>query len=716
MNTPESILRQYFGYGTFRPLQKEIIGEVMSGRDTLVLMPTGGGKSVCYQVPALLRPGFTVVVSPLISLMHDQVAALRANGVAAAFLNSSLGYGRQREVEAQLVGGQLKLLYVSPEKLLSDGFIPFLQRMQVSLFAVDEAHCISSWGHDFRPEYQQLNALKSYFPGVPIIALTATADQLTRQDIAKGLELDNPAEFIASFDRPNLNLTVVPGRNRYRIIRKFLENRRDQSGIIYCISRKTTEQLAAKLVGDGFRAAFYHADLASGSRAEVQDKFIRDDIQIICATVAFGMGIDKSNVRFVIHYNLPQNLESYYQEIGRAGRDGLPSDTLLFYSFADVMTWRDIFEKGRTGPYKELRLAKLERMQQYAEANVCRRRILLNYFHEHLPDNCDHCDVCRNPREPFDGTVTAQKALSAVVRSGERASINALVDILLGRRSAVVRSQDWERLKTFGAGRDLRWEEWREYLQQMMHVGLMDVAYDQNYALKVRPPGTEVLYGRRKLELYRPAPKESLVPAEVKPKSKTEQVRDALFEKLRTLRKQLADADGVPPYVVFSDKTLADMAAKRPTNRVEMMVVDGVGVNKYEKYGESFINEILEYLQAEGDHLKSLKHATQFATLKYHKKKMKPEQIARERQLGLSTIYSHLVWLYTHDHGVDLRALLDESALTEIHRACFEVGTDQGLKALYDHLSERYDYTQIRVGMAIFDKEVKRPRRAPRPV
>ncbi|HEX9958237.1 MAG TPA: RecQ family ATP-dependent DNA helicase, partial [Fibrella sp.] len=431
---PVVYLKRYYGYDRFRPMQEDIIRSIVSGRDTVVLMPTGGGKSVCFQIPALMMPGLCVVVSPLIALMKDQVEALHLNGIAAAYINSSQGLKEMREVEGDCLSGKIRLLYVSPEKLLSESFYMFLSRMKLSMFAIDEAHCISSWGHDFRPEYTQLNTLRKWFPDVPIIALTATADRLTRQDIAERLDMRDPAIFIDSFNRHNLSLQVMPGTNRLGQIMKLLSLKPDTSGIIYCLSRKSCETLATKLMEKGFSAAFYHAGMDSAERARIQEAFLRDDVRIMCATIAFGMGIDKSNVRWVMHYNMPKNIEGYYQEIGRAGRDGLPSQTVLFYSFADVATYTQMLTENKPANL-ELQLAKLERMKQYAEANTCRRQILLSYFSEQLPEPCGNCDVCRSPRVTFDATTVAQKALSAIIRLGERVPMNTLIDVLRGSRN-----------------------------------------------------------------------------------------------------------------------------------------------------------------------------------------------------------------------------------------------------------------------------------------
>ncbi|MBC7922915.1 MAG: DNA helicase RecQ, partial [Ferruginibacter sp.] len=534
VSTSQQILKQYFGYDRFRPLQEAVIGAVLAKRDAVVLMPTGGGKSVCYQVPALVMEGMCVVVSPLIALMKDQVEALRVNGVEASFLNSSQNSSQQRAIEEKCRRGQVKLLYISPEKLLSEGFFPFLHGLRLNLFAIDEAHCISAWGHDFRPEYTQLKTLKTHFSDVPVIALTATADKLTRRDIVAQLHLREPEVFVSSFDRANLSLTVLPGNERAGQIIRFLRGSADAAGIIYCLSRKGTETLAERLRKEGFVAMCYHAGMGAEERSQVQEAFLRDDIRIICATVAFGMGIDKSNIRWVIHYNLPKNIEGYYQEIGRAGRDGLKAETFLFYTLADVLKWRDMMDQENS-ERKDLQLAKLERMQQYAEANTCRRRILLSYFSEDLPRDCGNCDVCRNPRVAFDGTVLAQKALSAVVRLGEGVPLNVLIDVLRGSRNQFILNHGYDKIKTYGAGSDLRTEEWREYLTQLVNVGVLEVAYDQHHALKKGILGDEVLFRQRKVMLVKPENTVKMKPAE-KVKTAREDVYDELFERLKQRR------------------------------------------------------------------------------------------------------------------------------------------------------------------------------------
>ncbi len=597
LTNAQEALKKYFGYDHFRPMQAEIISKVYEGRDTLVLMPTGGGKSICYQIPAVTMPGMAIVVSPLISLMKDQVEGLRANGIHAAYLNSSLDDLGQRLVEEEAMQNKLDLLYVSPEKLVSQNFLPLLKSARPCLFAIDEAHCISAWGHDFRPEYTQMRFLKREFPHTPIIALTATADKLTRRDIARQLQLNQPEVFIASFDRPNLSLEVRPGQRRLEQILAFLKQRPRQPGIIYCLSRRSTEELAEKLQAKGIAASFYHAGMDADERAAVQEDFINDRQQIICATVAFGMGIDKSNVRWVIHYNLPKNIESYYQEIGRAGRDGAQADTLLFYSYQDTMVLRDILQKNE-GEMLDLKLAKLERMQQYAEAVGCRRRILLSYFGEDAKEDCGNCDVCKNPPSAFDGTVIAQKALSAIHRLRQQVGMTTLIDVLRGSGKKEIYERGYHQIKTYGAGRDIPLLEWQHYLLQLLNLGYVEIAHEQHGALQLTPASQRLLFNGEKVQLVRFATIRERQQAErtqAKQSAKPERVRDALFEKLRLLRLELARERGLPPYIVFSDATLEEMAATRPTNDEEMKHISGVGERKLHLYGSYFIEAITTF-------------------------------------------------------------------------------------------------------------------------
>lgn len=595
-------LKRFFGYDHFRPLQAEIIKTIFAGKDALVLMPTGGGKSVCFQIPAVTMPGTCIVVSPLISLMKDQVEGLRSNGISAAFINSAIDSREQLQVEEAFYSGQLNLLYVSPEKLVSGNFVSILKRGKVNLFAIDEAHCISAWGHDFRPEYTQLGMLKQQFPHVPIVALTATADKLTRKDIVDQLKLDEPEIFIASFDRPNLSLEVRPGLQRLQQIEDFVRKHPQQAGIIYTLSRKATEDIADKLKQKGFKAEAYHAGLSPDRRSKIQDLFINDNLQIVCATVAFGMGIDKSNVRWVIHYNLPKNLEGYYQEIGRAGRDGAKSDTLLFYSFADVSMLRDIIQNGENAGQNEIQLVKLERMQQYAESLACRRRILLAYFGENQSENCGNCDICRNPPQSIDGTVIAQKALSAVYRLQEKVPMGMLIDVLRGSGRREIQQLGYDTIKTYGAGRDLSQWDWQHYLIQLINLGYLEVAYDAANVLRLTTASQEVLFKNRSVELIRPTSyKERQEEEKASAKAKTqtqvkrERLRDELFEHLRQIRKEIAQKEGIPPYLIFSDATLEEMAYHKPHTEDAMLAVSGVGEKKLVQYGYRFIKAIRNF-------------------------------------------------------------------------------------------------------------------------
>ena len=598
-------LKRYFGYDSFRPLQEEIIRTLLAGKDSLVLMPTGGGKSICYQLPALLCEGTAVVVSPLISLMKDQVESLCANGVAAGALNSSNDETENAALRRSCMEGKLKLLYISPEKLIAEANY-LLRDMHISLFAIDEAHCISQWGHDFRPEYAQMGFIHEMFPNIPVIALTATADKITREDIVRQLHLNQPKVFISSFDRPNLSLTVKRGyqqKEKSKAIMDFIGRHRGESGIIYCMSRNKTETVAQMLQKQGLHVAVYHAGLSSARRDEAQDDFINDRVQIVCATIAFGMGIDKSNVRWIIHYNLPKSIESFYQEIGRAGRDGLPSDTLLFYSLADlILLTKFATESGQQG----INLEKLQRMQQYAEADVCRRRILLSYFGEATTEDCGNCDVCKNPPQRFDGTVIVQKALSAIVRTEQQIGTSILVDILRGNNTPDVSEKGYQQLKTFGAGREVPARDWQDYLLQMLQLGYFEIAYNENSHLKITSSGNDVLFGRAQARLavirreeFAPAKgrkKKSTIPVRELPLGLPNTESEELFEALRALRKRLADQEALPAYIVLSDKVLHLLSTARPTTMEAFGNISGIGEYKKKKYGKDFVELIKKYV------------------------------------------------------------------------------------------------------------------------
>ena len=598
-------LKTYFGYDSFRPLQEDIIRHLMDRKDALVLMPTGGGKSICYQLPALLSEGTAVVVSPLISLMKDQVETLCANGIAAGALNSNNDETENASLRRACMEGKLKLLYISPEKLLAEANY-LLRDMHISLFAIDEAHCISQWGHDFRPEYTQMDILHQLFPQVPIIALTATADKITREDIIKQLHLNQPRIFISSFDRPNLSLTVKRGyqqKEKSKAILDFIARHPGESGIIYCMSRSKTETVAQMLQKQGIKSAVYHAGLSSARRDEAQDDFINDRVQVVCATIAFGMGIDKSNVRWVIHYNLPKSIESFYQEIGRAGRDGMLSDTLLFYSLADlILLTKFATDSGQ----QSINLEKLQRMQQYAEADICRRRILLSYFGENTTCDCGNCDVCKNPPERFDGTIIVQKALSAIARSEQQIGTGILVDILRGNMSSEVTERGYHRLKTFGVGREVPARDWHDYLLQMLQLGYFEIAYNENNHLKITQSGTDVLFGRARallvtirreeaVQATRGRKRKATVPTKELPLGLPNTESGELFEALRTLRKRLADQEALPAYIVLSDKVLHLLSASRPTTIEEFGNISGIGEYKKKKYGKEFVELIRKY-------------------------------------------------------------------------------------------------------------------------
>lgn len=600
------VLHRFYGYNSFYPLQFDAIQCVMQGHDAVVLMPTGGGKSICFQIPALLSDGCAIVISPLLALMKDQVDTLQAMGIPAATVNSSQSDNFNRQVIEQVYAGRIKLLYISPERLLSE-VEQWSSQIKISLFAIDEAHCISQWGHDFRPEYTQLSTLRQRFPGVPIMALTATADRLTRDDIARQLNIPDAQLFMTSFDRPNIMLNVVSnvsGNDKMKMITRFIDSHNGESGIIYSLRRADTEKMAARLRTLGYNAAPFHAGMATVEKEHVQTAFLNDDIPIVCATIAFGMGINKSNVRWVIHSNMPKSIECYYQEIGRAGRDGMPATALMFYSFADVITLRSFAQDSGQAA---LNMNKLQRMQQYAESDVCRRRTLLSYFNERYEHDCGNCDVCLNPPERFDATIVCQMALSAIVRTGGKEGLSTIIDILRGSAKTDIVAKGYNTLRTYGVGRDLSAAAWNAYMLQMLQMGIIDVAYDDYNHLRVTQFGWDILKGARRqvmLSKFSYTDRRATAAATKEKKPRQGQLQDMppadkeLFEQLKATRLAIAKAQKIPPYIVFSDKVLDVIARHRPTTREEFSCLYGIGEKKTEMYWRPFTAAVKDYLSS----------------------------------------------------------------------------------------------------------------------
>ena len=718
INKAKEILKHQFGYDSFRMNQAAAIECVLDKKDTVVLMPTGGGKSLCYQIPALLNEGLTLVVSPLIALMKDQVDALVNNGVKAAFLNSSQTSREQTEVFQQIRSGELKLLYVAPERLLQSGdqFIDFLRSIDVSLFAIDEAHCISSWGHDFRPEYRQLKKLKHYFPETPLIALTATADKLVRTDIIKRLGLEDYELFVSSFNRPNIYYTVEPKRNSYARLIEFLEERREESGIIYCLSRASVDSLAHDLRDEGFSALPYHAGLNKETRDKNQELFLNDDVKIIAATIAFGMGIDKSNVRFVVHMDLPKNVESYYQETGRAGRDGLESNALLFFSWGDVVKLKGFAEVENNEQQTEIMLKKLNQMGEYGEMKVCRRKFLLDYFDENLEEDCGKCDNCDTIFEKFDGTIIAQKALSAVYRTEQRFGLSYLIDFLRGSKSKKMRLEHLN-IKTHGVGADISKNNWYDYFKDLIQQGFLAQTGGQYPTLVLTEKSEDVLLGNTKVELFKVIEKEdkkekSLVKEDAPPYIKE------LFDELKTLRTKFAREEGMPPYIVFSDAALIEMASYLPQDESEMLKISGVGDVKMEKYGVDFLEAVQNYCE-ENNHdsrieLKTPKRtrkkrvkrnsdgeSTYSLSLKMFRGGTTIEEIAKQREISSNTVETHLI-KYIPSGEVKLTELVSEHKIETIRNAIIETGAEQGIGQIKEILGEDYTYNEIRAVIADF--------------
>ena len=686
--TPDihQLLKTHFGYDSFRPNQLEIIQHVLSGKDTLAIMPTGGGKSLCYQLPALAQQGVAIVISPLIALMKDQVDALKGNGVAAAFYNSSQDQQTQQDILESLMAGTLKLLYVAPESIW--GITNYLQKSIISLIAVDEAHCISSWGHDFRPAYTQLKRLQLEFPEAPIIALTATADKATQQDIVNQLAVPDATKFISSFDRPNLYLDVRPGQQRLQQIFKFLGSRGLQSGIIYCLSRKNTETLAAKLKAKGYDAQAYHAGLAPEQRSRIQENFVNDTTPIIVATVAFGMGIDKSNVRWVIHYNMPKNIEGYYQEIGRGGRDGLKAHALLFYSYADVMQLRKFAQGTQT---QEIQIAKLERMQQFAEALSCRRKALLNYFGEFITEDCGNCDICKNPPTYFDGTLIAQKICSAVVRLQEKEALGLVIDVLRGSKNQQVFEKGYQHIKTFGAAKDISWRDLQQYSIQLLNQGVLEIWFHEGGRLLLTELAKQILFQGKQIKLatlLQEDTKATLVKQSASSKGKE------LFEKLRMLRSVFAKDMGVPAYVVFSDASLQDMEQKKPTTMEGFSKISGVGKAKLEKYAAAFIKIIAKHQDG-----KATKTPTHQKSYQLFQEGLSPAQIAYKRGITENTVYTHLIKINELGTPLDLHQFIKSTEILKIQQAKKELDNPDSLKAYFEYFEQKIPYHKIKLGL-----------------
>ncbi len=690
-------LKKYFGFDSFRDQQQAIVESVLLKKDNLVIMPTGGGKSICFQLPAILFDGLTLVISPLIALMKDQVDGLKANGVTADFYNSSQEKFEQEDIFDKVFNKEIKLLYVAPESLSLLENI--LSETYISCIAIDEAHCISSWGHDFRPSYQQLGFLKQQLPNTPIIALTATADKATRKDILQQLNIPKATQFLSSFDRKNIALEVRPANDRVLQIIKFINKKPNEAGIIYCLSRKSTEQLAEKLKQNGINATAYHAGLNFLQRTKAQENFIYDKTQVVCATIAFGMGIDKSNVRWVIHYNMPKNIEGYYQEIGRCGRDGMTAKAILFHSYSDVIQLRK-FMSGAGN--EDVQIAKLERMKQFSEATTCRRKILLSYFGELLSENCGNCDVCKNPPQFFNGTIIAQKALSVISRLNGTEATGTVIDVLRGAHNATILDKGYDKLKSHGVGSEISWRDWQHYIIQLINQGYCEIAFHKNNALRLTEFSKKVLFEKEVVNLTRAVDvqEQQLIKKEQKV-SKAK--KETLFDRLRKLRHQIALNEDIPAYLVFSDATLKAMERARPMSENELLEISGVGQRKLEVYGDEFIAEILAFVGEKK--LKKKKKDTNLVTYEFYKEGFSIDEIAEKRDLKSTTIFSHLAKLYTDGKDIDIYNFVTNEEVEKVRKAKEALENSPALKPYFEHLNGEIEYFKIRLALSIIETD-----------
>ncbi len=701
--TLHQTLKDRFGFDTFRPHQEQIIHHVLKGGHALVIMPTGGGKSICYQLPALLQKGFALVISPLISLMNDQVRSLRANGIQAGALHSGTSPVENDAIYQKIKSGDLKILYISPERALTPRFLDFISLQDISLIAIDEAHCVSIWGNDFRPEYAQLTTLTAQFPDVSVIALTATADKATQEDIRTQLKLKDPQTYLSSFERPNIHLSVRAGIQRIEQIRDFLKIHQGEPGIIYCLARRTTESVALSLQNYGYKAAAYHAELDNQTRRTVQEDFQFDRLQIVCATIAFGMGIDKPNIRWIIHYNLPKNIENYYQEIGRSGRDGAPAEALLFYSFRDVGVYREfILQSDANVTFKRVQTEKLDRIWDYSQATNCRTNVILNYFGEYRTGSCDHCDYCKNPPLGFDGSKIAQMALSACKRCEETIGINLLVDVLRGSGRREIYDRNLHKIKTYGAGKDISFKDWMHFITQLINQGYLEIDYTRHSVLQCTPLSDAILFDGKKVTLHRHA-EQPLEPVYQR-LSKTTRFTKDLMDRLEDLTKRLAKEESLPAYAIFPHGTLKEIAETLPFTIEEISKLTGVGQYKSTKYGQAYVEVIRSYM---GDQniIKKPKGKTYVDTLNLFRQGLTLEQIATQRGMALSTITMHLSKMYLKGEDIDLNQFLRPGDLVVAKQGWRASGFSDQPSKVKEQVGDSLDYGRLHFALAILKRE-----------